>query len=116
MLENLSLDALGRTNLGKLFGQCLAQVVESLDKDEDVKAARKITISLSFKTNEFGMLESEMKCQAITPPRSVKSMAEVTDKTIKIDTATGNAKEPSMFDDKSQPDGKVVDIGVASSQ
>lgn len=115
MLENLSFSALDRTNLKPLFDQALAQVVESLKKDEDVKAARKITISLSFKTNEFGMLETEMKCHATTPPRSVKSVSEVQNNTIQIDAATNDVRSPSMFDDPGQKEGKVVDIGLAAS-
>ncbi len=116
MLENLSLSALDRTKLGELFGQSLAQVVESLEKDGDVKAARKITVALSFKKNEFGMLETEMKCHAATPPRSVMSMTEMGDETIKIDTATNDASQPSMLDKPGAPENKVVDIGLASSQ
>ena len=100
MLVEMSLESLGKTKLAPLFAEAIATTVESLEKDGDVSGKREVTIKLSFEKTETGHITTSLSCSTKTPLRSVKTLAALGDTgTLRIDTATNDARQPSMLPD-----------------
>lgn len=109
MLKDLTLSSLGETKLDELFREALTHIENSLDADKDIKGKRSISISLAFEPNEHGYISVDMSVRYRTPEREVKTIATLEDSSLKIDTVSGDARQPDLYD-AGAGDGKVIDL------
>lgn len=97
-LKEMSLQTLQETVLNGQFTEAMSQVIESIERDKDVQGDRSITIKISFKPGDRGVINADMSCQANTPGRKVKSIAILEHGILKIDTLSNDARQPDLYD------------------
>jgi len=97
-LEDLSLSALERTNLGKQFSEALAAIEDSFEKDADVAGERSINIKMSFNPTDGSYVSVLLACSYATPRRKVKTIGTITDGILKIDTISNDVRQPDLLD------------------
>lgn len=100
MLKEFSLATLGETKVAPQFAEGMAMILESLEKDKDIKGKRSISIDVSFTPDDRGIVMVDMAVKASTPHRTVKTIAMLEDKNLKIDVVSNDAQQPDIFDDE----------------
>lgn len=98
MLKDLSLSTLAETKLQGQFLEALGIVNKSLEKEGDISGVRTISIKLAFTPNERGYINVDMSCNANVPGRRVLTIAALEDKTLRIDTLSNDAQQPSLLE------------------
>jgi len=111
-LEDLNLESLSKSKLKPLFQAAMNEVLFSLTEEADVPGDRSITIKLTMKPKE-GFVITEMACKSSVPGRTVNTIATLEDHRLKIDTVSGSALQPDLYD---QTGGKVVSITDAKQK
>jgi len=97
-LQTMSLESLQQTVLNGQFTEAMSEIIESLERDKDVAGERSVSIKISFKPGDRGIINADMSCQANTPGRKVKTIAVLEHGILKIDTVSGDARQPDMYD------------------
>ena len=111
-LEKLTLDSLGRTEFGSLFKAAMDEVYNSL-KDSDLKGKRSIMAAINLDPDEHGFVKVDFDVQSKTPRRKVRSIATFDTDGLKIDTVSGDVRQPDLLDAEGKGPGKVTPISKA---
>ena len=109
-LKELTLSALEDTKLKEMFQEKMNEISFSLSKDADVPGDRKIWIEMTFSPKD-GYLITTYECGAKMPGRKVSSIATFEDHKIKIDTVSGDSRQPDLYDNH-----KVTPITAAKKE
>jgi hypothetical protein len=96
-LEKISLSSLEKTKLQPLFQTALNEVLHSLYHETDIPGDRSITVKITFKPKDQYII-TEMGCSHAVPGRKVNAIATLEDNTIKIDTVSGDARQPDLLE------------------
>lgn len=97
-LETMSLQTLQQTVLNGQFTEAMSEIINSLERDKDVTGERSVTIKISFRPGDRGIINADMSCAASTPGRKVKSIAVLEHGVLKIDTLSNDARQPDLYD------------------
>ena len=111
-LEDLSLEVLGKSKLQPLFQTAMNEVLFSLSEEADIPGDRSISIKLTMKPKD-GYVLTDMKCTASVPGRSVTAITTLEDHRLKIDTVSGNPKQPDLLE---HAGANVTSINVAKKE
>lgn len=96
-LEDLTLETLGKSKLKPLFQTAMNEVLFSLTEEADVPGDRSITVKLTMKPRD-GYVITEMSCKAAVPGRTVAAITTLEDQRLKIDTVSGDSRQPDLYD------------------
>jgi|SRR3990172_12454945 len=96
MFETLSLSSLEKTKLQPLFLKALNEVIWSITRETDIPGNRSISIDITFKPKD-GYVITTLECSHKVPGRSVSTIATLDNDMMKIDTVSGDARQPDMI-------------------
>jgi hypothetical protein len=110
-LTGLSLLALyDDKRIGPLFADAIARIESDLEENGDVEGVRTVNLKLKFtvkKATQFVDVEASVETKV--PNKTVSTLAALgPDSKLQIDTISGNAAQPDMFDQDSEPMEGVV--------
>ena len=95
-MEEITLETLSRTKLGPMFLEAMAEVEESFSRDADISG-----IDLEPRDKYGGKTTAaiEFYVKVKTPSRVVKNLGLISGGRLKVDTVSGDARQPDMIGD-----------------
>lgn len=97
-LKELTLESLAETKLGPLFRKAMNEVLFSLYEEADIQGKRSLSIDIVFDPKNDGLVMATFECSHRVPGRKVSSFATLENHGIKIDTVSGDAKQPDLLE------------------